>query len=74
MVATILGTSRQTPRRLPVGKKTMDVTDLIVETWQRHRLDGLVCLGGGTRMNAFRLLQKGLNLIILPKPSITTSP
>ena len=53
---------------MPVGKKTMDMTDAIVATYHNHHLDGLVCLGGGgTQKNAYRLLQKGLNVITLPK-------
>ena len=65
---TILGTSRDKPHRMPVGKKTLDMTDAIVETYHKHHLDGLVCLGGGgTQKNAHRLLQKGLNVITLPK-------
>ncbi len=65
---TILGTSRDKPHRMPVGKKTMDMTDVIVETYQRHHLDALVCIGGGgTQKNAQRLVDKGLNIITLPK-------
>ncbi|MGH6922118.1 MAG: 6-phosphofructokinase, partial [Geminicoccaceae bacterium] len=65
---TILGTSRDKPHRMPVGKKTMDMTDVIVETYQRHHLDALVCIGGGgTLKNACRLLDKGLNIVTLPK-------
>jgi len=65
---TILGTSRDKPNRMPVGKKTMDMTDAIVATYHNHHLDGLVCLGGGgTQKNAFHLLQHGLNVITLPK-------
>jgi 6-phosphofructokinase len=65
---TILGTSRDKPTRMPVGKKTLDMTDAIVETYQKHHLDGLVCLGGGgTQKNAYHLLQNGLNVITLPK-------
>src|SRR5918994_2854548 len=65
---TILGTSRDKPHRMPIGGKTMDMTDVIVETYRRHHLDGLVCLGGGgTARNAFGLLEKGLNVITLPK-------
>ena len=53
---------------MPVGKKTMDMTDAIVETYRKHHLDGLVCLGGGgTQKNAYHLLQAGLNVITLPK-------
>ena len=65
---TILGTSRDKPNRMPVGKKTMDMTDAIVATYHKHHLDGLVCLGGGgTQRNAYHLLQNGLNVITLPK-------
>jgi 6-phosphofructokinase len=65
---TILGTSRDKPHRMPVGKKTMDMTDVIVETYQRHHLDALVCIGGGgTIKNACRLIDKGLNIVTLPK-------
>jgi 6-phosphofructokinase 1 len=65
---TILGTSRDKPNRMPVGKKTLDMTDAIVATYHNHHLDGLVCLGGGgTQKNAFHLLQNGLNVITLPK-------
>ena len=65
---TILGTSRDKPNRMPVGKKTMDMTDAIVATYHQHHLDGLVCLGGGgTQKNAYHLRQNGLNVITLPK-------
>jgi ATP-dependent phosphofructokinase / diphosphate-dependent phosphofructokinase len=65
---TILGTSRDKPTRMAVGKRTMDMTDAIVETYHKHHLDGLVCLGGGgTQKNAYHLLQNGLKVITLPK-------
>jgi ATP-dependent phosphofructokinase / diphosphate-dependent phosphofructokinase len=65
---TILGTSRDKPTRMPVGKKTMDMTDAIVATYHKHHLDGLVCLGGGgTQKNAYHLMQHGLNVLTLPK-------
>lgn len=65
---TILGTSRDKPHKMPVGDKIMDMTDAMVETYNLHHLDCLVCLGGGgTAKNAYRLLQKGLNVITLPK-------
>ena len=57
---TILGTSRDKPHRMPMGGKTLDMTDAIIETYKKHHLDILVCLGGGgTQKNAYRLLQKG---------------
>ena len=65
---TILGTSRDKPHKMPVGGKTMDMTDAMVEVYKNHNLDVLVCLGGGgTTKNAYRLHQKGLNVITLPK-------
>ncbi len=65
---TILGTSRDKPHKMPVGDRVMDMTDVMVDTYKRHHLDALVCLGGGgTQKNAYRLLQKGLNIITLPK-------
>jgi 6-phosphofructokinase len=65
---TILGTSRDKPHRMLVGGKYMDMTDAIVENYRRNHLDVLVCIGGGgTQKNAYRLLQKGLNIITLPK-------
>lgn len=65
---TILGTSRDKPHKMPIGDRVMDMTDVMVDTYQRHHLDALVCLGGGgTQKNAYRLMQKGLNIITLPK-------
>lgn len=65
---TILGTSRDKPHKMVVGDKKIDMTGAIVENYHSHSLDCLVCLGGGgTQKNAFRLAQKGLNIITLPK-------
>ncbi|MBV5329575.1 MAG: 6-phosphofructokinase [Chlorobium sp.] len=65
---TILGTSRDKPHKMPVGGTLMDMTDVIVDNYHRHHLDALVCIGGGgTQKNAYRLAQKGLNIITLPK-------
>ena len=65
---TILGTSRDKPHRMPIGGKVQDMTDAIVDTYQRHHLDALVCLGGGgTQKNAYGLAKRGLNVITLPK-------
>ncbi len=53
---TILGTSRDKPHRMLVGGQTLDMTDVIVENYQNHQLDALVCLGGGgTQKNALHL-------------------
>lgn len=65
---TILGTSRDKPHRMPMGDKNMDMTEVIINNYEKHQLDALVCLGGGgTQKNAFRLHKKGLNIITLPK-------
>lgn len=65
---TILGTSREKPDKMLVGGKIMDMTDAMVETYKRHHLDVLVCIGGGgTHKNAYKLMQKGLNIITMPK-------
>lgn len=65
---TILGTSRSKPHKMMMGKKQLDMTDVIVANYEKHQLDTLVCLGGGgTMKNAFRLHQKGLNIVTLPK-------
>jgi len=65
---TILGTSRDKPHKMPVGGQTMDMTDAMVDVYNNHHLDALICLGGGgTAKNAYRLHQKGLNVITLPK-------
>jgi len=65
---TILGTSRDKPHRMPVGGEVMDMTEVICDNYRRHSLDALVCIGGGgTQKNAYRLAQKGLNILTLPK-------
>ncbi len=65
---TILGTSRDKPHKMPVGGTVMDMTDVICDNYHRHNLDALVCIGGGgTQKNAYKLSQRGLNILTLPK-------
>ena len=65
---TILGTSRDKPHKMPVGGRLMDMTDVICDNYHKHNLDVLVCIGGGgTQKNAYRLAQRGLNILTLPK-------
>jgi 6-phosphofructokinase 1 len=65
---TILGTSRDKPRRMFVGGKEIDASGAIIANYEKHHLDALVCLGGGgTQKNALYLKEKGLNVITLPK-------
>ncbi len=65
---TMLGTSRDKPHKMLIGGKVMNMTDVIVENYEKNHLDCLVCLGGGgTMKNALQLVNKGLNVITLPK-------
>ncbi|MEI6676159.1 MAG: ATP-dependent 6-phosphofructokinase [Verrucomicrobiota bacterium] len=65
---TILGTGRDKPHRMEMDGEIRDMTDVIVSNYQQNRLDALVIMGGGgTHKNALRLVEKGLNIITLPK-------
>src|SRR5476651_740041 len=65
---TILGTSRDKPHRMLIDGRTRDMTDVIVENYEKLGLDALVCLGGGgTQKNALHLANAGLNIVTLPK-------
>jgi 6-phosphofructokinase 1 len=65
---TILGTSRDKPHQMPVGGQRMDMRQVMVDTYEKHHLDALVCLGGGgTQKNALSLARMGLNIVTLPK-------
>jgi 6-phosphofructokinase 1 len=65
---TILGTSRDKPHKMPIGGQTLNMIDAVVETYRRHHLDALVCIGGGgTQKNALRLQEAGLSVVTLPK-------
>ncbi|HEY5041046.1 MAG TPA: ATP-dependent 6-phosphofructokinase [Verrucomicrobiae bacterium] len=65
---TILGTSRDKPHRMVIDGHTRDMTETIVDNYDKWGLDCIVCLGGGgTQKNALRLHQAGLNIITLPK-------
>lgn len=65
---TMLGTSRDKPHKMLVGGKKMDMRDVIVENYEKHHLECLVCMGGGgTHKNALKLIEKGLNVVTLPK-------
>ncbi|HPH95704.1 MAG TPA: ATP-dependent 6-phosphofructokinase [Anaerolineaceae bacterium] len=65
---TFLGTSREMPNQVVSSGKTKDMTAAAVATYQRHKLDALVCLGGDeTQQMAHLLSQHGLNIISLPK-------
>jgi 6-phosphofructokinase 1 len=65
---TILGTGRDKPHKMLVDGEKRDMTDVIVENYEKNDLDALVCIGGGgTHKNALKLIEKGLNIVTLPK-------
>lgn len=65
---TILGTSRVKPHRMIVSGRQRDLRDAIADNYRKNKLDALVCIGGGgTHKNALRLMEKGLNILTLPK-------
>lgn len=65
---TILGTSRAIPQSMPDKEQVVDQTGLAIETYKRHKLDGLVCIGGKeTQMAGLHLAKAGLNIITMPK-------
>ena len=65
---TILGTGRDKPHRMDMAGEIRDMTDVMVANYHLNQLDALVCVGGGgTHKNALRLVEKGLNIITLPK-------
>ena len=65
---TILGTSRDKLHRMEIDGRARDMTKEIIRNYTKHRLDALVCLGGGgTQKNALRLAESGLHVLTLPK-------
>jgi 6-phosphofructokinase 1 len=66
---TLLGTSRDKPKKMSMGGKVLDMTEAAVENAKKHQIDCLVCLGGGgTQKNALHLHRKGgLDVMTLPK-------
>jgi 6-phosphofructokinase len=65
---TILGTSRDKPHRMEIEGQIRDMTRVMIDNFEKNRLDALVCLGGGgTQKNALRLVKLGLPIVTLPK-------
>lgn len=64
---TLLGTSRDFPDQMISNGKVLDRTAEILRIYQKHKLDVLVCLGGGgAQDSALKLMQKGVNVITVP--------
>src|SRR5688572_11201307 len=66
---TLLGTSRDKPHKMLMGRKVMDMTEVAVANMKLMNIDCLVCLGGnGTAKNAWRLRQAtDVGVMTLPK-------
>jgi 6-phosphofructokinase len=65
---TILGTGRDKVHKMDVGGEPMDMRSVMLDTFDEHQLEALVCLGGGgTQRNALRLSRKGMPVVTLPK-------
>lgn len=65
---TILGTSRDLPYEIVQKDQVLDMTGRAVETYHKHNLEALVCIGGReTQEAALKLIEKGLNVVTLPK-------
>ena len=72
---TILGISRSLPQAMPTDKSPVDMTDQAVETYKRHKLDALVCIGGKETIKAgLHLTRAGLNVITIPKAADNDLP
>ncbi|MFO7655203.1 MAG: ATP-dependent 6-phosphofructokinase [Candidatus Krumholzibacteriia bacterium] len=66
---TILGTSRDKPRKMRMGGKALDMSATAADNARNHGFDCVVCLGGGgTQKNAWHLHRAtGMNVLTLPK-------
>ncbi|MFZ3071061.1 MAG: ATP-dependent 6-phosphofructokinase [Anaerolineaceae bacterium] len=72
---TILGTSRSIPQAMPVENGCEDQTQRAVDTYNHHKLDALVCIGGKeTLLAALHLTRSGLNVITMPKAADNDIP
>lgn len=66
---TFLGTSRDKPRKMQIGGKTLDMSEAAADNLRKNHVDLLVCLGGnGTQKNALYLHEKTkIDVLTLPK-------
>lgn len=72
---TILGTSLSVPSAMPKGSELVDQTEQAIQTYEKHQLDGLVCIcDRPTQEAAYKLSQAGLNIITMPKAADNDIP
>lgn len=69
MGGTILGTSREKPfKDSKISDYVKTKPEIIVDNYNKHGLDCLVCIGGnGTQKTAYKLSKLGLNIVGMPK-------
>lgn len=64
---TLLGTNRDLPNKVLVDGNCVDLTAEIVNIYNKHELNCLICLGGGGAQESARILMEaGLNMITIP--------
>ncbi|MEA4812353.1 MAG: ATP-dependent 6-phosphofructokinase [Anaerolineaceae bacterium] len=72
---TILGTSLNLPYAYPSNTGVEDRTQAALDTYHRHGLDGLVCIGDKeVQTAAYKLSQAGLKVISIPKAADNDIP
>ena len=66
---TILGTSRDKPHKMPIGGKTRNMMDVMVENYHRHHLDalGLPWRRRHDQERVSSIAKQGINVVCLPK-------
>lgn len=72
---TILGTSMDLPHAWPTPGEKVDMVQKAVETYHRHKLDVLVCIGDRRSQEAALVLSRaGLNIITIPRSAENDIP
>mgnify|MGYP000877073692 CR=1 FL=1 len=72
---TILGTSLQVPHAMKEGETEVDRSQQAIETYKKHNLDALVCIGDkSSQLAAYKLSQQGLNVVTMPRSAENDVP
>ncbi|NLE84468.1 MAG: ATP-dependent 6-phosphofructokinase [Chloroflexi bacterium] len=72
---TIIGTSLQVPHAMKEGEAEVDRSQQAIETYRKHNLDALVCIGDkSSQLAAYKLSQQGLNVVTIPRSAENDVP
>ena len=72
---TIIGTSLQVPHAMKEGETEVDRSQQAIETYRKHNLDALVCIGDkSSQLAAYKLSQQGLNVVTIPRSAENDVP